>query len=56
MTTTEQIKGIVERLGALREVLDANLIEISNEEEKTVPDFGTSAFNPQKISKTKKMD
>jgi peptide chain release factor 2 len=42
MTTTEQIKGIVERLGALRRVfdVDAKLIEISNEEEKkTAPDF-----------------
>jgi peptide chain release factor 2 len=42
MTTTEQIKGIVERLGALRRYLDvdAKLIEISNEEEKTfAPDF-----------------
>jgi peptide chain release factor 2 len=38
MTTTEQIKGIVERLGALRRYLDvdAKLIEISNEEEKTL--------------------
>ncbi|TRX35021.1 peptide chain release factor 2 [Flavobacterium sp. ZT3R18] len=42
MTTTEQIKGIVERLGALRRYLDvdAKLIEIANEEEKTfAPDF-----------------
>ncbi|WP_108723448.1 peptide chain release factor 2 [Flavobacterium alvei] len=42
MTTTEQIKGIVERLGALRRYLDvdAKLIEITNEEEKTLaPDF-----------------
>ncbi|MDI1255754.1 MAG: peptide chain release factor 2 [Flavobacterium sp.] len=42
MTNTEQIKGIVERLGALRRYLDvdAKLIEISNEEEKTLaPDF-----------------
>jgi peptide chain release factor 2 len=37
MTTTEQIKGW-ERLGALRRYLDvdAKLIEISNEEEKTL--------------------
>ncbi|WP_140344599.1 peptide chain release factor 2 [Flavobacterium sp. FPG59] len=45
MTTTEQIKGIVERLGALRRYLDvdAKLIEISNEEEKTfAPDFWNS--------------
>ncbi|RZK10644.1 MAG: peptide chain release factor 2 [Flavobacterium sp.] len=42
MTTTEQIKGIVERLGALRRYLDVDkkLIEITNEEEKTLaPDF-----------------
>ncbi|MCF8322933.1 MAG: peptide chain release factor 2 [Flavobacterium sp.] len=42
MTTTEQIKGIVERLGALRRYLDvdAKIIEITNEEEKTLaPDF-----------------
>ncbi|TPD70632.1 peptide chain release factor 2 [Flavobacterium microcysteis] len=42
MTTTEQIKGIVERLGALRRYLDVDkkLIEIANEEEKTLaPDF-----------------
>ncbi|MFN8325284.1 peptide chain release factor 2 [Flavobacterium sp.] len=42
MINTEQIKGIVERLGALRRYLDidAKLIEITNEEEKTyAPDF-----------------
>ncbi|HEU0136988.1 MAG TPA: peptide chain release factor 2 [Flavobacterium sp.] len=42
MTTTEQIKGIVERLGALRRYLDVDkkLIEITNDEEKTLaPDF-----------------
>ncbi|PJJ08499.1 peptide chain release factor 2 [Flavobacterium sp. 1] len=46
MTTTEQIKGIVERLGALRRYLDvdAKLIEIANEEEKTfAPDFWNNA-------------
>ncbi|MBP6757946.1 MAG: peptide chain release factor 2 [Flavobacterium sp.] len=46
MTTTEQIKGIVERLGALRRYLDvdAKLIEITNEEEKTLaPDFWNNA-------------
>ncbi|WP_348811255.1 peptide chain release factor 2 [Flavobacterium maritimum] len=46
MTTTEQIKGIVERLGALRRYLDvdAKLIEITNEEEKTfAPDFWNNA-------------
>ena len=44
MTNTEQIKGIIERLGALAKYLDvdAELIEITNEEEKTfAPDFGT---------------
>ncbi|WP_294738181.1 peptide chain release factor 2 [uncultured Flavobacterium sp.] len=42
MTNTEQIKGIMERLGALRRYLDIDrkLIEITNEEEKTfAPDF-----------------
>jgi peptide chain release factor 2 len=47
MTTTEQI-GIVERLGALRRYLDvdAKLIEISNEEEKTLPRFLNNAKKP----------
>ncbi|MBS7786772.1 peptide chain release factor 2 [Flavobacterium sp. CYK-55] len=46
MTTTEQIKGIVERLGALRRYLDidAKIIEITNEEEKTLaPGFWDNA-------------
>ncbi|WP_298223077.1 peptide chain release factor 2 [Flavobacterium sp.] len=46
MTTTEQIKGIVERLGALRRYLDidAKLVEIANEEEKTfAPNFWDNA-------------
>ncbi|MGG7035917.1 MAG: peptide chain release factor 2 [Flavobacterium sp.] len=46
MTNTEQIKGIVERLGALRRYLDVDkkLIEITNEEEKTLaPDFWNNA-------------
>ncbi|MGV1011988.1 MAG: peptide chain release factor 2 [Flavobacterium sp.] len=46
MTNTEQIKGIVERLGALRRYLDidAKQIEITNEEEKTfAPDFWNNA-------------
>ncbi|WP_396176167.1 peptide chain release factor 2 [Flavobacterium sp.] len=46
MTNTEQIKGIVERLGALRRYLDidAKLIEITNEEEKTfAPNFWNNA-------------
>ncbi|WP_418262653.1 peptide chain release factor 2 [Flavobacterium faecale] len=54
MTTTEQIKGIVERLGALRRYLDvdAKLIEIANEEEKTfAPDFWNNAKEAQLIVK-----
>ncbi|MFL9844395.1 peptide chain release factor 2 [Flavobacterium rhizosphaerae] len=46
MTNTEQIKGIIERLGALRRYLDIDrkLIEIANEEEKTfAPDFWNNA-------------
>ncbi|NER13844.1 peptide chain release factor 2 [Leptobacterium flavescens] len=42
MVTTDQIKDLMERLGALRRYLDidAKLIEITNEEEKTfAPDF-----------------
>ncbi|MCZ8168730.1 MAG: peptide chain release factor 2 [Flavobacterium sp.] len=52
MTNTEQIKGIVERLGALRRYLDidAKLIEISNEEEKTfAPDFWNNAKQAELI-------
>ncbi|MFH6950589.1 peptide chain release factor 2 [Flavobacterium sp. FlaQc-51] len=54
MTTTEQIKGIVERLGALRRYLDvdAKLIEIANEEEKTfAPDFWNNAKEAEVIVK-----
>ncbi|MGQ7947403.1 peptide chain release factor 2 [Flavobacterium sp. WC2509] len=54
MTTTEQIKGIVERLGALRRYLDvdAKLIEIANEEEKTfAPDFWNNAKEAEIIVK-----
>ncbi|WP_281239989.1 MULTISPECIES: peptide chain release factor 2 [Flavobacterium] len=54
MTTTEQIKGIVERLGALRRYLDvdAKLIEIANEEEKTfAPDFWNNAKEAENIVK-----
>ncbi|NDP26832.1 MAG: peptide chain release factor 2 [Flavobacterium sp.] len=60
MTTTEQIKGIVERLGALRRYLDvdAKLIEITNEEEKTLaPDFWNNAKEAEiyvKILRSKK--
>ncbi|HOZ75036.1 MAG TPA: peptide chain release factor 2 [Flavobacterium sp.] len=54
MTTTEQIKGIVERLGALRRYLDidAKQIEITNEEEKTfAPDFWNNAREAELIVK-----
>ncbi|MBP8066242.1 MAG: peptide chain release factor 2 [Flavobacterium sp.] len=46
MVNTEQIKDIIERLGALRRYLDIDkkLIEITNEEEKTfAPDFWNNA-------------
>ncbi|MEW5675278.1 peptide chain release factor 2 [Flavobacterium enshiense] len=46
MVNTEQIKDIIERLGALRRYLDVDkkLIEIANEEEKTfAPDFWNNA-------------
>ncbi|MFC4818190.1 MULTISPECIES: peptide chain release factor 2 [unclassified Flavobacterium] len=52
MTNAEQIKGIVERLGALRRYLDidAKLIEIANEEEKTfAPDFWNNAKEAEVI-------
>ncbi|WP_396212464.1 peptide chain release factor 2 [Flavobacterium sp.] len=54
MTNTEQIKGIVERLGALRRYLDidAKLIEITNEEEKTfAPDFWNNAKEAELLVK-----
>ncbi|HCQ12965.1 peptide chain release factor 2 [Flavobacterium sp.] len=54
MTNTEQIKGIVERLGALRRYLDidAKLIEITNEEEKTfAPDFWNNAKEAELLIK-----
>ncbi|HEY0091205.1 MAG TPA: peptide chain release factor 2 [Flavobacterium sp.] len=54
MTNTEQIKGIVERLGALRRYLDvdAKQIEITNEEEKTfAPDFWNNAREAEIIVK-----
>ncbi|WP_395054357.1 peptide chain release factor 2 [Flavobacterium sp.] len=54
MTNTEQIKGIVERLGALRRYLDidAKLIEITNEEEKTfAPNFWNNAKEAEIIVK-----
>ncbi|MFP9113388.1 peptide chain release factor 2 [Flavobacterium sp. RHBU_3] len=52
MTNTEQIKGIMERLGALRRYLDIDrkLIEITNEEEKTyAPDFWNNAKQAELI-------
>ncbi|WP_184164589.1 MULTISPECIES: peptide chain release factor 2 [Flavobacterium] len=54
MTTAEQVKGIVERLGALRRYLDvdAKLIEIANEEEKTfAPDFWNNPKDAENIVK-----
>ncbi|WP_282787523.1 peptide chain release factor 2 [Flavobacterium croceum] len=54
MTNTEQIKGIVERLGALRRYLDidAKLIEITNEEEKTfAPNFWNNAKEAEIVVK-----
>ncbi|WP_163399099.1 peptide chain release factor 2 [Flavobacterium fluviatile] len=54
MTTAEQVKGIVERLGALRRYLDvdAKLIEIANEEEKTfAPDFWNKPKEAEMIVK-----
>ncbi|TBX67042.1 peptide chain release factor 2 [Flavobacterium silvisoli] len=54
MTNTEQIKGIVERLGALRRYLDidAKLIEIANEEEKTfAPNFWNNPKEAEVIVK-----
>ncbi|WP_108738859.1 peptide chain release factor 2 [Flavobacterium kingsejongi] len=54
MTNTEQIKGIIERLGALRRYLDVDkkLIEITNEEEKTfAPDFWNNAKQAEIIVK-----
>ncbi|MFP5438060.1 MAG: peptide chain release factor 2 [Bacteroidia bacterium] len=52
MTNTEQIKGIMERLGALRRYfdIDRKLIEITNEEEKTyAPDFWNNAKQAEVI-------
>ncbi|WP_297702558.1 peptide chain release factor 2 [uncultured Eudoraea sp.] len=50
MITTDQHKDLIERLGALRRYLDidAKLIEIENEEEKTLaPDFWDDPQNAQ---------
>ncbi|AXG74830.1 peptide chain release factor 2 [Flavobacterium arcticum] len=52
MTNTEQIKGIMERLGALRRYLDIDrkLIEITNEEEKTfAPDFWNNTKEAERL-------
>ncbi|UOB17352.1 peptide chain release factor 2 [Abyssalbus ytuae] len=64
MVTTDQIKDLVERLGALRRYLDidAKSIEIQNEEEKTLaPDFWNNpkeaeAFMKELKSKKKWVD
>ncbi|MBT8181013.1 MAG: peptide chain release factor 2 [Eudoraea sp.] len=55
MVTTDQQKDLIERLGALRRYLDidAKLIEIENEEEKTLaPDFWD---DPQKAQQQMKL-
>ncbi|AWM14904.1 peptide chain release factor 2 [Flavobacterium sp. NRK F10] len=52
MVNTEQVKDIIDRLGALRRYLDIDkkLIEITNEEEKTfAPDFWDNAKEAQVI-------
>ncbi|MDY0089955.1 MAG: peptide chain release factor 2 [Flavobacteriaceae bacterium] len=54
MTSSEQIKDIVERLGALRRYLDIDKkqIEITNEEEKTfAPDFWNNTREAQIVVK-----
>ncbi|RMZ50714.1 peptide chain release factor 2 [Flavobacteriaceae bacterium PRS1] len=55
MTTTDQIKGLIERLGALRRYLDidAKLIEIQNEEEQTFdPDFWNDSKAAEMVMKS----
>ncbi|WMI67199.1 peptide chain release factor 2 [Mangrovimonas sp. YM274] len=55
MTTSDQIKDLVERLGALRRYLDidAKLIEISNEEEKTFdPNFWNDSKQAELVMKS----
>ncbi|MFC4721997.1 peptide chain release factor 2 [Geojedonia litorea] len=55
MTTSDQIKDLVERLGALRRYLDidAKTIEISNEEEKTFdPNFWNDSKSAEIIMKS----
>ncbi|UJH67148.1 peptide chain release factor 2 [Allomuricauda sp. SCSIO 65647] len=54
MVTTDQQKDLIERLGALRRYLDidAKLIEIENEEEKTmVPGFWDDPISAQALMK-----
>ncbi|MFK8269397.1 peptide chain release factor 2 [Capnocytophaga cynodegmi] len=54
MINNEQVKDLVNRLGALRRYLDidAKLIEITNEEEKTfAPDFWNNSKEAEKIMK-----
>ncbi|WP_156120726.1 peptide chain release factor 2 [Capnocytophaga cynodegmi] len=54
MINNEQVKDLVNRLGALRRYLDidAKLIEITNEEEKTfAPDFWNNPKEAEKIMK-----
>ncbi|MDU8886188.1 peptide chain release factor 2 [Yeosuana sp. MJ-SS3] len=54
MTTSDQVKDLVERLGALRRYLDidAKLIEIQNEEEKTFdPNFWNDSKEAEAIMK-----
>ncbi|MDN3707703.1 peptide chain release factor 2 [Myroides ceti] len=52
MVTTDQIKDLIDRLGALRRYLDIDkkIIEITNEEEKTyAPDFWNNAKEAEQI-------
>ncbi|MGM5471178.1 peptide chain release factor 2 [Flavobacteriaceae bacterium LMO-SS05] len=55
MTTSDQVKDLVERLGALRRYLDvdAKTIEISNEEEKTFdPNFWNDSKSAEIVMKS----
>ncbi|MFI2743201.1 peptide chain release factor 2 [Zhouia sp. PK063] len=57
MVTTDQLKDLIERLGALRRYLDidAKQIEITNEEEKTfAPGFWDNPKEAEQIMKTLK--
>ncbi|MCF6296095.1 MAG: peptide chain release factor 2 [Flavobacteriaceae bacterium] len=58
MTTTDQIKDLIDRLGALRRYLDidAKLIEIQNEEEQTFnPDFWNDSKAAELVMKSIRM-